>query len=131
MSTRALYKFKEVDSDYEFVVYKHHDGYPSSAVDFIENALKYAWALPKYEADEFGCAFIAANKQKNGGSIRLVREGCTDMGQEYEYTIYTSGDGMCKGELMIEFDAHSSKTGENVHFKGTLEEMKAWVKKHT
>lgn len=127
MSTRALYKFKDVDR--EFVVYKHHDGYPSGAVEFIEKATHFAWKLPRFEADEFGCAFIAANKEKNGGSIRLVPHGVTDMGQDYEYTIYCEGDGYNTGVLMIEFDARD-KRDDKIHFKGTLEEMKGWVKEN-
>ena len=60
MSTRALYTF--IDGDSTHHVYKHHDGYPEWAAKHIEAALPFAWALPRFEADEFAAAFVAANK---------------------------------------------------------------------
>ena len=39
-------------------VYKHSDG----AVCWINKALEHAWPLPRFEADEFAAAFVAANK---------------------------------------------------------------------
>lgn len=63
MSTRACYVFK--DSDQSIAVYKHHDGYPSGAVQFIAAAQAHAWKLPRFEADEFAAAFVAANKPSN------------------------------------------------------------------
>ena len=41
-------------------------------MDFIENAKEFAWELPRFEADEFAAAFVAANKNKAGGEVRLV-----------------------------------------------------------
>jgi GNAT superfamily N-acetyltransferase len=50
----------------QYHVYKHHDGYPingtSGAVFWLKAALNYAWPLPRYEADDFAAAFVAANK---------------------------------------------------------------------
>src|SRR5271166_6263079 len=67
MSTRACYRFipENGPNDWPGVVtvYKHHDGYPSGAAAAIEAALPYAWPLPRYEADEFAAAFVAANKK--------------------------------------------------------------------
>lgn len=75
MGTRAIYQFNDSDvtawGDKCFV-YKHYDNYPQGAVDFIENAKGYAWGLPRFEADEFAAAFVAANKNPKGGEIRLV-----------------------------------------------------------
>lgn len=119
MSTRALYHFK--DENETFTVYKHHDGYPSGAYEFIKKALPFAWALPRFEADEFGCSFIAANKEKNGGSIRLVPHGVTDMGQDYDYFITCEND-----ELMIEFEYYND-SNEECTFKGTFEKMKSFI----
>ena len=66
MSTRACYRFipENGPNDWPGVVtvYKHHDGYPSGAAKAIENALDYAWKLPRFEADEFAAAFVAGNK---------------------------------------------------------------------
>lgn len=70
MGTRAIYIFE--DAQDEVAVYKHYDNYPSGAACFIEEAKEYAWAFPRFEADEFAAAFVAANKPKKGGEIRLV-----------------------------------------------------------
>lgn len=88
MSTRAVYTFRDADS--EFHVYKHHDGYPTGAAQWIETALKLAWPLPRFEADEFAAAFIAANKD-GGGGVRLLPSGkAQDVASrdiEYRYEI--------------------------------------------
>jgi hypothetical protein len=69
MSTRALYTFRgwhdnpDDAADDTWNVYKHHDGYPSGAAEVLRNAIDhFAWPLPRYEADEFAGAFIAAAK---------------------------------------------------------------------
>ena len=71
MSTRAMYEFK--DAGGKRIVYVHHDGYPTGAADKFERTLKsnLAWALPRFEADEFAAAFVAANKT-GVGSVRLL-----------------------------------------------------------
>lgn len=70
MGTRAIYIFE--DEQDSIAVYKHYDGYPRGAADFIEEAKEYAWAFPRFEADEFAAAFVAANKNPKGGEVRLV-----------------------------------------------------------
>ena len=86
MSTRAVYTFK--DREDTFNVYKHHDGYPEGALSFIKKATLYAWELPRFEPDEFGASFIAANKDGEG-SVRLTsdfkRHG--DLAYRYEITL--------------------------------------------
>ena len=73
MGTRAIYQFTDLeDTDDQCFVYKHYDNYPQGAVEFIENAKAYAWELPRFEADEFASAFVAANKNPKGGEVRLV-----------------------------------------------------------
>lgn len=84
MSTRAVYTFK--DSQDEYHVYKHHDGYPSGAAVAITNALKYAWQLPRFEACEFGAAFIAGNKAEGGG-VYLTHHYKDHGDLEYRYEI--------------------------------------------
>ncbi len=69
MSTRALYTFR--DNDGEYHVYKHHDGYPSGAIEAILNSLMFAWNPPRFEADEFAAAFVAGNKSH--GIVDLVK----------------------------------------------------------
>jgi len=68
MSTRAVITF--IDERDTFHVYKHHDGYPLSehgVIAAIQKAMPLAWTLPRFEASEFACAFIAANKTRGGG----------------------------------------------------------------
>ena len=98
MSTRGLYTFK--DNGGEFTIFKHWDNYPINdkgygAHFFITQALKYAWPLPRYEADEFATSFIAANKKWGGGDIRLLSADATNgdaLGVSYWYTIEADGD---------------------------------------
>ena len=70
MGTRAVYFFEDDDGMYG--VYKHYDGYPQGAAHHIEAAKDWAWKFPRFEADEFASAFVAANKNKDGGEIRLI-----------------------------------------------------------
>lgn len=74
MSTRALYTFRDADGEYH--VYKHHDGYPDEHGGFatIGAAKRLAWDLPRFEADEFAAAFVAAAKDGPGG-VRLLHSG--------------------------------------------------------
>jgi hypothetical protein len=97
MSTRGLYTFK--DADGEYTVFKHWDNYPKSdngygAYQFINNALAYAWELPRFEADEFAASFIAANKKAGGGDLRLLPADATNgdaLGVEFWYTVELAG----------------------------------------
>ena len=70
MGTRAVYFFEDDSGMYG--VYKHYDGYPQGAAQHIEAAKDWAWKFPRFEADEFAAAFVAANKNKDGGEIRLI-----------------------------------------------------------
>ena len=80
MSTRAMYTFSD-DSGANHV-YKHHDGYPyckfpkgeGGGLVWIKKSLEYAWELPRFEADEFAAAFVAANKEPRQGGVRLVNK---------------------------------------------------------
>lgn len=96
MSTRAAYTF--IDETGVFHVYKHWDGYPTGAAMHLKATLESgkAWALPRYEADEFAAAFIAANKDSDG-DIRLLKSPRKVSDIEYAYTVWKADDG----ELMI------------------------------
>ena len=85
MSTRATYQF--VDDYNDVTVYKHHDGYPKGAYDFIIKALEYAWALPRFEANDFAAAFIAANKGRGGGDVCTTVARYSHKDTEYHYVI--------------------------------------------
>ena len=109
MSTRACYTFCDPNGS-RYHVYKHHDGYPyhgqRSAIDgvlsecgglvWIENAKPFAWELPRFEADDYAAAFVAANKPIDGGGVRLIRtpepwEFSSD--SEYWYKVSVSSGG--------------------------------------
>lgn len=111
MSTRAVYTFK--DSEREYHVYKHHDGYPSGAIQWISGAIHYGWKLPRFEAAEFAAAFIAANKTKEGG-VYCTTHYSDHNDLEYRYEIE------CKGADLIitAFDYY----GNGQIFRGTLKE---------
>ena len=70
MGTRAIYIFE--DENEEVWAYKHYDNYPRGAANFIEEAKAYAWPFPRFEADEFAAAFVAANKNL----ISRITETC-------------------------------------------------------
>lgn len=95
MSTRACYIFK--DQDREFTVYVHCDGYPSWAWRYFADTIAsgIAWPLPRWEADEFGAAFIAVNKTRPG-SVRLVKKWNDHDDLSYLYKLT-----MSKGNVLI------------------------------
>ena len=84
MSTRAIYTFKGFGESHH--VYKHYDGYPSGAAQWLEAALELAWELPRYEPDEFAAAFVAANKKSPGG-VRLARSQTAAADVDFVYVI--------------------------------------------
>ena len=95
MATRALYVFK--DAHDTFIVYKHWDGYPDGAYNYLADAVKYAWELPRFEASDFAAAFIAGNKNKGGGDIYMTNGDTTNgdaMGIEYIYTVTGEKDSI-------------------------------------
>jgi hypothetical protein len=83
MGTRAVYTF--IDEDSRHSVYKHWNGHPRWGCQFIANALRLAWPLPRFEADEFAAAFVAANKNEHG-DVRLTSgpEAHGDLAYSYE-----------------------------------------------
>jgi len=85
MGTRAVYSF--IDEKDTFHVYKHWDGYPTGAIEFIDNALPYAWTLPRFEAMEFSASFIAGNKSKSGGDVYNTDHWQNHGDLEYRYEI--------------------------------------------
>ena len=95
MSTRAMYSFIDDGGKECYHVYKHHDGYPVGALGFIKDTLERAWALPRYEADEFAAAFVVATKSMAGGT-RLMESGpwkkvaACDIA--YRYEVYPYGE---------------------------------------
>lgn len=88
MGTRAVITF--IDEDNTFHVYKHWDGNPEDILKCIEYAKPFAWELPRFEADEFAAAFIAANKEKGGGDIRLTHTYEDHPDLEFRYEVRLS-----------------------------------------
>ena len=120
MSTRAIYRF--YDDHNHHAVYKHYDGYPSAAAEFLFKALTFAWPLPRYEADDMAAAFVAANKHSGGGDVRLLNMSQSgdkfDMGQEYEYEIFPAKNG----QLIVRAWYGDYQEGE-VYFYGRLKDF--------
>ena len=85
MGTRACYTFKDEYNTHH--VFKHWDGYPEGAIHFLQKAKELAWKLPRFEADEFGGAFIAANKKSGGGDFRLAEHWDRYGDLDYRYEI--------------------------------------------
>lgn len=126
MSTRACYTFADKHQCHH--VYKHHDGYPSGAEQHISKALSHAWQLPRFEADEFAAAFVAANKDSSGG-VRLMPSGdiqdiaASDI--EFRYLIEMRGDKVL--QVTAFSTRYWEKRDETKLWAGPLSEMKAWA----
>ena len=93
MSTRAVFTFK--DPENQAHIYSHGDGYPTGAVELLQNALRSGkvWPLPRFEAVEFSAGFVAANKTGFGG-IRILKSRRAISDVEYGYSVCrkTSGE---------------------------------------
>lgn len=127
MSTRALYTVKDADTKAQpargayqpaikarkgdaFNVYIHGDGYPTGAAAYVKGALKYAWELPRFEADEFAASLCASAKEGiKGGNARFMPQGdprkvaaknCADI--QYRYFIAAHDSGILKGKVTVE-----------------------------
>lgn len=90
MGTRAVFTFNDELGSHS--VYKHWDGYPSGACEFIMNTFDYAWEWPRFEADEFAASFVAANK-KSSGDIRLTSGPIAHGDLSYSYEIFKAKNG--------------------------------------
>jgi hypothetical protein len=94
MSTRAVVTIK--DSRNTFHIYTHSDGYPEYQVKRINDAMQFAWALPRFEAMDFSAAFVAGSKEQGGGGIYLTDsyENHGDLEYRYEITAAPSGKAL-------------------------------------
>lgn len=106
MSTRALYVFIDQDTAPKgHAVYKHHDGYPKGARDFIAKARDAMNAAKRpFEADVWPAAFITANYDGDPSEFRLcgLLEPYNDdeipIGDlEYIYIVLDTGVVTCLG----------------------------------
>jgi len=126
MGTRAVYTFKDADSS--FHVFKHWDNDPCGAVDFIHRATKYAWPLPRFEADEFASAFIAANKDTSGG-VRLVKSQSQYADLEYVYEVSFSGTHKALWIAAYEADYVGDRLKKRLLFRGVFGAFREWVER--
>lgn len=127
MGTRAVYTFKSHPEATErgmtiqtsHHVYKHWDGYPAGAAQFIKAALATAWPLPRYEADEFAASFVAANKTKSG-DVRLTAGPQAHGDLSYRYEIEHT-----PGAPDLHVRAYRSLHGDDyeIVYDGSLEAM--------
>lgn len=85
MATRAVYSFKDYDNI--FYVYKHWDGSPNTAIQFIKNGIAFGQHTSSFEASDLATSFIASNK-KGAGDIYLTHHYGDHGDIEYRYEIY-------------------------------------------
>lgn len=119
MSTRAVYTF--IDNNERLHVYKHQDGYPRGAAQFIEKAKNFALELPIFEADDFAHAFIAANKLRGVYiSVTTHFDHHSDLSYRYEVT--------CKLALLhVKAYQYDNNGNSSEIFFGTLEDFIQWA----
>jgi len=132
MGTRAIYTF--IDPNYvddKFHIYSQYDNYPKGAAELIERALSYSWELPRFEADEFAAAFVAANKPKRGGGIRLCNNENDSYDLDYRYEITTINKDL-KITCFTQQPYSSDPEGIDLQwlpiFEGDLDAFKHWGK---
>lgn len=129
MSTRACYSFK--DKFETLHVYKHHDGYPSGAEQWIRNALPLAWKLPRFEASDFGAAFVAANKKGDGGVYLMQSGSIKDVAPgdiNYRYEIEAKDGAIVVTAFKTAY--WNDRVDEQL-WSGPLDDMQAWIKADT
>ena len=124
MGTRAVYTFKDADSS--FHVYKHWDNAPVGAVDFIKNATKYAWPLPRFEADEFATAFIVANKNASG-DVRLTKSPSHHSDLEYLYDVSYSKTYDALWVVCYAADYSTGRLKKRLLHRGSYQSFRRWA----
>lgn len=121
MGTRAVYSFFDDRNDV-FHVYKHWDNYPTGAAESLTKAVAAAWDQPRYEHDEFGAAFIAANKKEQGG-VRLTHRPENHCDIEYIYEVSQARNGQM---ILRAFEANywdDTKPVKKEFFYGRLKDF--------
>lgn len=89
MGTRAVITFKDDTGTYS--VYQHWDGDPETIFSNLERVVN-CWGLPRFEADEFAAAYVAAHKN-GAGNIRLSKGPRAHGDLSYTYTVtHNNGD---------------------------------------
>lgn len=126
MSTRGFYVFFDGERGRfklgDLNVYRHCDNYPSGAAEALNAAMAKAWELPRFEADEFAAAFIAANKDVAGG-LRCFPSGpWQDVAPgDVEYIYFVTARS---GKIHVT----CAEPGKHL-FEGTLDQFSEWAEK--
>lgn len=132
MGTRAVFTFfhQNVSND-AYSVYKHWDGYPDGAAEFLTKAIPFAWELPRYEPCDFAAAFVAANKQKGGDVYMTTGSGAHgDLDYYYEIFPSTKNDQLCIYAYSVDNNGHSiifeGRVKDFVDIYGSSDTKKMW-----
>lgn len=140
MSTRAVYQFKESGKYGDaFVVYKHHDGYPSGAATVIQAARGLSWQGGRFEADEAAASFVAAAKLRDGstlsdanraGAVRLLHGKDFKQAPSDAAYFYVITQGKQDWEVECLSPTFGDKLTTKRLFKGELAAFVKWSKDH-
>lgn len=92
MGTRAVISFHDTNGG-EFNVYQHWDGDPETVIANIMGtfSVQMCWEWPRWEADEFAAAYIAANKS-GSGNLRIARSIAEHGDLAYSYIVRQAGE---------------------------------------
>ncbi|MCE2722064.1 MAG: hypothetical protein LW865_02080 [Betaproteobacteria bacterium] len=97
MSASAEIQFK--DGEETFAIHQHSDGYPEGehgVIAAIEKSIPYAWRDGRFEAAEFACAYIRANKVRRGG-LYLLKEptdAAVEVSALHLYVVTSNGESL-------------------------------------
>ena len=104
MSTRCTITVRDERGGRDaYSLYRHSDGYPDTqhgVVATLSNALPLAWPMPRFEADDFAAAIVAAWKYA-GGNIRLTAGRDAHGDTEFHYEIYQRKDGAVMVQVFV------------------------------
>ncbi len=106
-----------VDEEVAITLFKQSDGYPdgeSGIIAGIRRAMKYAWPLPRFEADDFAAALVREMKELGGGGIYIEdvtasQDAYPLFVSDYTYTIRRSDD---RNSLFIIVEDRQNKIDE-------------------
>ena len=134
MSTRGMFVVREFDGSESFNIYKHHDMYPEGAVECIETTVtRYSWPLPRFEADEFAAALVAASKGDVPGGMRLMQSGhwetVAPRDIAYVYIITQADKDLLIAAYDVTFNGIMDEFEKDRLFVGNLEQFRDFTKK--
>lgn len=100
MSTRCTITVRDERGGRDaYSLYRHCDGYPDTqhgVIATLSKALPLAWPMPRFEADDFAAAIVAAWKD-SCGNIRLTAGRDAHGDTEYHYEVFPA-----RGAVMVQ-----------------------------